>query len=346
MPGFTPAAPGGDGPRDNGTGGQRGPRGGSGEFGRPSSTGGGPAAPWPRPAGFGGGRADGPLAGPGGPQPGPLRWIGALSVKGALLVMAGAMLVGVLLTLLAGHEPGLLLGICVIAGSAAAAFGIRRNAVYLLFPLPVLAFFVGALLSGLVHDSQLASSTAGLGASFLQWVAGIFFPMVVATILVLLIGGGRWLFGSQLVTGRAPLPAGLAAAPGSARSAPGLRRPAPGDQWAADDPFAPRNPGTGPTPRPGTARPGTGPGPVTGPGPGGSRPPRSSRDQRTDRDPWGDPRLPADRQPPTGPRPRPTGPASQPQPRERTQRTGPSWSPPPGPPRPSRPQPPEGWDPR
>jgi hypothetical protein len=290
-----------------------------------------------------------------------MRWLGGVSVLVALLVVAGASVIGVILTLIAGQEPGVLLGVFVILGSLAATLGIRRTAVYLLFPLPALALFLGALATGVVHDSQLASTTAGLGAGSLQWFAGIFFPMLVGTVLVLLVGGGRWLFGSQLVTGRAPLPS-LAPAPGTARSAPGARRPAASGSWAAEDPFAERNPGTGPTPRQGTGptprpgtgptpRPGTGPTPRPGTGPtprqgtGATRPPRPARDPRTDRDPWGDPRLPADRQPPTGPRP--AGPASQPQPRDRSPRPqpGPSYNPaPPRPPRPSRPQPPEGWN--
>jgi hypothetical protein len=295
------------------------------------------------------------------------RWLGGMSVLVALLVVAGASVIGVILTLIAGQEPGVLLGVFVIIGSLAATLGIRRPAVYLVFPLPALALFLGALMAGVVHDSQLASTTAGLGAGSLQWFAGIFFPMLVGTVLVLLVGGGRWLFGSQLVTGRAPLPAGLAAAPGNARpgnarTAPGARRPAASGSWTAEDPFADGNPGTGPMPRPGTGptprqgtgptpRQGTGPAPRSGtgatprPGTGTNRAPRPARDPRTDRDPWGDPRLPADRQPPTGPRP--AGPASQPQPRDRSPRPqpGPSYNPaPPRPPRPSRPQPPEGWN--
>jgi hypothetical protein len=185
----------------------------------------------------------------------------------------------------------------------------------------------------------------------------------VATILVVLIGGGRWLLGRQLITGQSPLAAGRPA-PGKARSAPGARRPAV-DSWADDNPFdvpaPPPSAQTGPTPRQGTGpapRQGTGPAPRQGTGPAprqgapnGTRPPR---DQRTDRDPWGDPRLPADRsQPQAAPRTRPADqgrqapsppPPAQPkaQPRDRTPR--PSWNPASsGPPRPPRRQPPEGW---
>jgi hypothetical protein len=372
VPGRAPG-PRNSGPRDASAAGPRPPRGGAGGSAprpRGEILDGGPR----RPAGSGAGRTGG-LS---GSRPGALRrWLGGISLLVAVLVLAGATLIGVILTLIAGKEPGLLLGVFIIIGSLAAVLGVRRGAIYLLFPLPALAFFIGGVLTGLVHDSQLTSSTTGLAASFPQWLAGVFFPMVVATILVLLIGGGRWLFGSQLVTGRAVLTGGAGPAPGSARPGTRARRPAPSETWAADDPFAGRSPGTGPSPRPGTGptprpgtgptprpgtgptpRPGTGPtprpgtGPTPRPGNDGTRGARPSREQRTDRDPWGDPRLPGQGQPPTGPRPRPAGPGSQPQPRERSPRPqpGPSYNPapnaPPRPPRPSRPQPPEGWNPR
>jgi hypothetical protein len=292
-----------------------------------------------------------------------------MSTRTAVLALVACALLGIIFTLVAGQEPGGLLGFFIIVGTIAAALGIQRGKVYLLFPAPALAFFVAAIVTGKVHDAKLGSSTAGLGAGFTQWVAGIFFPAVVATVIVLLVGGGRWLLGRQLVTGQSPLYAGPPA-PGQAR--PGSRDRRAVDTWAEDDPFdTPRSPrtgptprqgtgptpgqGTGPTPRPGTGptpRPGTGPTPRQGNGPrqggsNGARPPRPPRPQGADRDPWGDPRLPGDRsQPPTGPRPRANGqgrPA--PQPRDRNPR--PTWNPNPnsnpGPKRPSRPKPPDGW---
>ncbi|MGH3212705.1 MAG: DUF6542 domain-containing protein [Trebonia sp.] len=251
-----------------------------------------------------------------------------------LLLVAGTVL-GIVVTLVAGQEPGGLLGFFIIVGAIAAALCIRRGKVYLLFPAPALAFFVAAIVTGKVHDAKLGSSTAGLGAGFTQWVAGIFFPAVVGTIIVVLIGGGRWLLGRQLISGQSPLTAGRPA-PGRPRPAPRDRRPGI-DSWTDDAPFdnpAARTPQTGPTPRQGT-------GPRPGNAPNGARPPRPPRDPRAGRDPWGDPRLPADRtQPPANPRPRPNG-QSQPQPRA----PRPSWSPNPrqNPPRPPRRQPPEGW---
>jgi hypothetical protein len=286
-PSFTPGrAPG---PRDGGSGGPRAPRGGQGRpF--PNSEGndrGGSRpddfAARPRPVGEGLVDRNGPVRdqiGSDGFRAGdPSRWLGRMSTRTALLVLIAGALLGVIVTLVAGQEPGGLLGFFIIAGAIAAGLGIRRGKVYLLFPAPALAFFVAAIVTGKVHDAKLGSSTAGLGAGFTQWVAGIFFPAVVATIVVLLIGGGRWVLGRQLVIGQSPLPVGRPA-PGNARPAPGSRRPAV-DDWADDNPFddpPPRSTqtgaspgqGTGPAPRQGTGpapRQGTGPAPRQGTGP-------------------------------------------------------------------------------
>ncbi len=267
---------------------------------------------------------------------GAVRWLGRMPTWTAVLLLFAGTVIGVIVTLVAGQEPGGLLGFFIIVGTIAAALCIRRGKVYLLFPVPALAFFLAAIVTGKVHDAKLGSSTAGLGAGFTQWVAGIFFPAVIATIIVVLVGGGRWLLGRQLISGQSPLSGGRPG-PGKPRPAPRDRRPGT-DSWADDNPFdnpAARTSQTGPSPRQGT-------GPRPGNPPAGARPPRPPRDPRGTRDPWGDPRLPADRtQPPTGnPRPRPSG-QSQPQPRA----PRPSWSPNqnPAPQRPPRRQPPEGW---
>ena len=180
------------------------------------------------------------------------RWIGRMSTRTAMLVLAAGALLGIIFTVLAGQEPGNLLGFFIIVGSLAAVLGIQRGKVHLLFPAPALAFFVTAVLAGKVHDAKLGSSTAATGVGFTQWIAGIFFPAVVATIFVLLIGGGRWLLGRQLITGqsmltpggpppRAPRPAPRQA-PREPRPAPRPRRPARNedpdrDSWADDNPF-------------------------------------------------------------------------------------------------------------
>jgi hypothetical protein len=274
-----------------------------------------------------------------------LRWLGTMSTRNAMLVLVAATLLGTVFTLFAGSEPGFVLGLFITVGSVAAALGVRRGAVYLVFPLPAFAFFVAAVITGKVKDSNLGSSTAGLGVGFLQWIADIFFPMVIATILVLIVGGARWLLARQLVTGDFPMSAGRQGAPRPIPApAPGPRRPSSDVPWADQsrpDVRAPRptqdrpadRPGTGPRPRPDADRPGTGP-----------------REQRTDRDSWGDPRSSA-----ADPRARDSRdgrPATPGQSRDRAPRppARDPWIPPrsqqPGQPqRPPRPQSPRGpWD--
>ena len=308
----------------------------------------------------GGVRSGGPPDGLDGPRSGGLlRWLGAMSMPRAVLVLAGATLIGIVLTVMAGTEPGNLLGGFIIAGLLVAVLGVRRGAVYLFFPVPALAFFVAAVAAGFVHDRKMVSSTAGLAAAFPQWVAGIFWPAVVATVLVLLAGGSRWLLKTPLVMSQSPLPAG-SHGPRDARNSQGSRRPDPWADDQSDGDSAPRSrtgpaprydtgptprQDTGPTPRQGTGptpQQGTGPTPQPGRGPwrgpaNGARPGRPARDPRTDRDPWGDPRLPPDRSQPTGPRPQANG---RPVPRPGQTGSGPSFSPAPAPP---RRQPPDGW---
>jgi Domain of unknown function (DUF6542) len=387
-PGSRDSGPGGRTPRDNGSA-PRAPRGDQGRSfpdsdgydrrspvaddftGRPRSSGEGRTLDRDRSAG-------GPPNGLDGlPSAGITRWLGRMSTRTALLVLVAGSLLGVIGTLVAGQEPGVLLGAFIIVGTIAAALGIRPGKVYLLFPAPALAFFVAAVVTGKVHDAKLGSSTAGLGAGFTQWVAGIFFPAVVATILVLLLGGGRWLLDRQLVTGQSLLAAGPSA-PDNMRQSSGSRRPAV-DDWTDDNPFdSPRFTRSGPTPRQGTGptpRPGTGPtpGPGTGPAPrqGTGPTPRPGTGPAPRQGTGPTPRQGTGATPRqgTGPTPRPgtpswqggpddSGPRPVQPPRDRSQPTGPrprpdgqpqprtprpSWNPAPTPQHPRR-QPPDGWD--
>ena len=250
---------------------------------------------------------------------GPARWLGRMPTWSAMLLLAVGTVLGIIVTLAAGQEPGGLLGFFIIVGTIAAALCIRRGKVYLLFPAPALAFFVAAVVTGKVHDAKLGSSTAGLASGFTQWVAGMFFPAVVATIIVVLIGGGRWLLGRQLISGQSPLTASGRPAAGNPRPGPRDRRSGV-DTWVSDNSFesfdnpGPRTSPTGPTPRQGGTGPtprqnGTGPGPRpsgTGPTPrqNGTGPTPTPRPSGTG---------PAPRQGGTGPAPRQggTGPAPQ-----------------------------------
>lgn len=250
-----------------------------------------------------------------------LRWMGAMSTRTAALALIAAALAGVVLTLITGHDPGFILGFFVTIGAIVATLGVRRGAIYLFFPLPALILFLSSITVGAVHDRAVESASAsGFGASFLQWVAAAFFPMCIATVVTLVIGGARWALGRQLITGSFTMPP--APGPASSRQVPGARRPTASDPWTDDAPRSARPPlggsdriqgGTGSRP----TQNGRSPRPATGAprqnAPHEQRDRRDQRDQRTSRDPWGDPRLPSP--PPADPR---TRPAPQFQPHDRT----------------------------
>ena len=91
------------------------------------------------------------------------------------------------------HDPGYLLGGAVIAGTFVAALAVRREAVYQLIPVPALAYMVGALTAGLIHQQSAAPSRSGLAVSATQWVAGGFVTMAAATAVAAAITVIRWL---------------------------------------------------------------------------------------------------------------------------------------------------------
>ena len=270
------------------------------------------------------GRRPAEPAAPDGPQ---ARFVGAMSPRTAIFVLVAATLLGFIGTVLTGRQPGFLLGFCVIVGSIVAALGIRRDAIYLIFPLPALAIFIAAVLAGAIHDRGIDTSTTELGASFLQWTASVFFSMCAATILVVVIGGARWLLSRQLVSGQFATSAGPPDGRGSsAVPAPGQRagrdprnvrndnpwgtadpwsdRNGPGGQRANRDPRNPRDPAGDRRPPPGSNPPrGNRPGGPNPPGGRGTPPDRDPRGQPNQRDAWGPGNQPPrrDQRPPQDP---------------------------------------------
>jgi hypothetical protein len=107
--------------------------------------------------------------------------------------VVGATVIGLLITLLSGTEPGVVLGVFAVGGTVAAALAVRPGAVYLIFPVPALAYAVAAVIAGFVHDRGVDTSHTALAISAAQWIAGGFVAMTVATGLAVLIGGYRWL---------------------------------------------------------------------------------------------------------------------------------------------------------
>jgi hypothetical protein len=115
---------------------------------------------------------------------------------GPFTVIFGA-LAGGLLTLLAGSGPGWLLGLSVIIATAAGASAVRPTSTYLVIPVPALAYFVAAVIVGLIHDRGVDSSRAILLVNAVQWVANGFLWMCLSTIIAIAITAGRWLMTGQ-----------------------------------------------------------------------------------------------------------------------------------------------------
>jgi hypothetical protein len=88
--------------------------------------------------------------------------------------------------------PGFLLGLCVEAGTVVAALAVRPRAGRMIFPVPVLCYLVGALISGYVYNRGIGASRTALAIGAAQWVADGFFAMALATVLAIVIITIRW----------------------------------------------------------------------------------------------------------------------------------------------------------
>jgi hypothetical protein len=98
---------------------------------------------------------------------------------------------GLLVTLLAGREPGPVLGIFLLAGTAAGALAVRPRAAYLIIPVPALAYLAAAIVAGLVHDRAADTSHTALVISAVQWIASGFLAMSAATLLAIVVAVAR-----------------------------------------------------------------------------------------------------------------------------------------------------------
>ncbi len=176
------------------------------------------------------------------------RWGQLSGGRGTLIVLAAAVL-GTGVTVGTHHDPGYLLGGAVIAGTFVAALAVRREAVYQLIPVPALAYLVGALTAGLMHEQGAAPSRTGLAFSATQWVAGGFVTMAAATVVAAAITVIRWLMNRHAAaSGTPPRPEPLAADRLTSRSGsfsgPGA------DPWAAPRPRPLPQPTSAPRPEP------------------------------------------------------------------------------------------------
>ena len=123
-------------------------------------------------------------------SPGAGRW-GALQGGLGVCIIVASAAVGTIATMVTRSAPGFLLGLFVEAGTVVAALAVRPRAGRMIFPVPVLSYLVGALISGFVFNRSGTSKTAlAIGAA--QWVANGFFAMALATVLAVAIITVRW----------------------------------------------------------------------------------------------------------------------------------------------------------
>ncbi|MGD0553981.1 MAG: DUF6542 domain-containing protein [Streptosporangiaceae bacterium] len=174
----------------------------------------------------------------------------------AVLIVVAATLVGIIGTVVTKHDPGVLLGIAVIAGAVIAAIGVRYSSAYLLVPAPTLAYVLGAMASGYVHDRSVDTSHTELALHAAEWVGAGFLWMSAGTIAALVIAIGRWLWARRDLWlsrgGRRPAPAGAGAGPAGA--GPAGAGPGAGDPRLRERETA-RPPRPGFTPAPSAAPP-------------------------------------------------------------------------------------------
>jgi hypothetical protein len=132
--------------------------------------------------------------GRGNPRPRGLRRFGSLQGGLGVCVIVGSTAIGVIATMATGRAPGSILGAFVVIGTIVAALAVRPRAGRLIFPVPVLAYLVGALVAGIIYNrSDDASTTAdAIGAA--QWVANGFFAMAFATAAAIVLITVCWLF--------------------------------------------------------------------------------------------------------------------------------------------------------
>jgi len=119
------------------------------------------------------------------------RW-GSRPGRLGVFVVTGCAALGTLVTVAAGTEPGPVLGAAVVAGTAAAALAVRPRSVYVIIPVPALAYVAAATVAGLIHDRAGDTSLTGVAVHLAQWIASGFVAMSIATLLAIAATGVRW----------------------------------------------------------------------------------------------------------------------------------------------------------
>jgi hypothetical protein len=145
--------------------------------------------------------------------------------------IVGSAAIGAIATMATRHAPGFTLEACVVIGTVVAALAVRPRAGRLIFPVPVLAYLVAALVSGIIYNRSNDSSKTAVALGAAQWIANGFFAMAFATALAIVLIAVRWCLWRRRRKAAPPAPP----RPGPA-DYPGSRYPAdyPGSGYPAD----------------------------------------------------------------------------------------------------------------
>ena len=190
------------------------------------------------------------------------RWAGSgrarCAVGSAVCLILATAALGAAATIATRSQPGLVLGLFVLAGTVVAALTVEPRAGRLIFPVPALAYLVAALVAGGMYNRSANNTELAVGVA--QWIANGFFVMVLATLLAIALTTVRWFLWRR--SGRVPLAADW---PAEARTA-GPPQPGPAGAGGWGDPRSPgarrpQGPPQGPPSQgpAGTGQPGTGP---------------------------------------------------------------------------------------
>ena len=112
-----------------------------------------------------------------------------------------------IITIVAGGQPGFVLGFFLVAGTAAAALAVRPRAVYRVVPVPALAYVAASLVTVPVSGSGASSRTA-LALGVVQALASGFLAIIVATVIAIAVTVARGRRAGQARRGRGPRPSG------------------------------------------------------------------------------------------------------------------------------------------
>ena len=191
-------------------------------------------------------------------------------------IVAAATLLGVIATVLLKKDPGTLLGGFILVGTVIAGFAVRYNVAYGLIPVPALAYVIGAMIPGYIHERAVITGHLELAAHAAEWIGFGFLSMVAGTIAAIVVTIVRygWARRSMLTSrgraagraaGRPTPPADLAA--GRAAADPRFRETARSGRSGTAPAFTPSTAYSGPPPGPGDR-----PRPPVPPAPGSGRP--------------------------------------------------------------------------